>query len=168
MVEEVLGWILPNINVELAIMMWKRAGKPLWLTLAAMEGMGGVTILVSYGSFGVLLWISRCILRPFHRFGFLQKGYGALRQSINLNSNIFFRRIKRYLGRHQQFLLFVANLIPVAFWGLFGVNLIPLPYFTLASVVVAKSAKIRYGLFCILAGNAIKIWIEVRLCYRFL
>lgn len=169
MVEEILGeiwrWVLINVNVEAAIVAWKRAGKPLWLTLIAMEGVGAANIVVSYASFSVLFLIGRYLLGLLGRFSFLQKQYRALRQSVHLNARSFLERLKgskRFLGKHQKFILFFVNLIPASSWGLILYNFIPLPYFTLATIVVAKTAKVRWGLFCILAGNAIKILAEVR------
>jgi len=163
MIEEMFRWMLANINVELAIMMWAKAGKPFWFTLIVMEILGIVTILASYGSFSVLLWITKSV---FGRFSFLQKKYGALHRSVHSNSKIFFSKIRRFLGSHERFLLFFVNLIPATPMALFWYNLaIPLPYFTIATIIVAKTVKIRYGLICILAGNALKIYIEARVFY---
>lgn len=166
MIGEILRWILANVNVELAIVMWAKAGRPFWFTLTAMEILGVITILASYGSFSILLRITKYVLG---RFSFLQKKYDAMRESVHLNSKVFFSKIKRFLGSHERFFLFLANLIPATPLALFWYNLaLPLPYFTMTTIVVAKTAKIRYGLVCILAGNALKIFIEARVFYMML
>jgi len=159
MLGEILRWVLANINVELAIVMWMKAGKPFWFTLAVMEILGVVTVLASYGSFSILFWVTKHVLGGF---SFLKKKYDALRQGVHLNSKVFFSKIKRFLGSHKRLLLFLANLIPATPMALFWYNLVlPLPYFTMATIVVAKTAKIRYGLLCILVGNVLKILAEV-------
>ncbi len=152
MIWELLIWILASVNIEAAIALWEKSGKPFWLTLATTQGIGFINILASYGFFSML-------------FGFLKTR--SLRINQRKNSQVFPKRLKRFQNKHERLIRFIAKRIPATHRGLFVWNLFPLPFLTTASVVVAKTRKIPYGIAFIVLGNFFKILLVARIIYKY-
>jgi len=163
MIEEILGWLLAGVQVESAILSWKIAGKSWWETLLVMGGIGSLGILLPYGGISFIFWIFEKVFKrdlSFHIFNtFPQKSarYNTLRvhtRRAKVKVLVWVRNSLKKVRSHPYLVIFLINLIPI------------FPWLTLGTIIATKILNIRWGILAVLAGNFVKILIEVWVIFQ--
>lgn len=154
MVLKIIEWIVAYLSIESTIILWRLNGRSETYTLLMVSIIGTVGILITYG---FILGGFRFLGKIFEELWKKKKNkgwYSRIRRKMKLSSRFLGIRVSRFLTREKGHLI------------LFSLNLIPLPYFTPASIIAVKIARVRYGIFSIMAGNLFKVFIEVYIIYR--
>jgi len=153
--EQILGFFTMWLHPEVTAGLWSSTEVPFLQTFLFVTGWTSMTLTVTYFGVGVAEFLLRLFWKVIKKgVKVFKKDFNGFKKSdLQVKNERYQRRLINWLNRQEKWVLLVCSSIPFI-WGL-----------PVAVIIVTKTAKIKYGLLILLAGNIIRNGVICLLIY---